>query len=79
MNIIPQEIPELEGKPVRVCVVCGEPKEKSKFFKEELNRIDGGDGISKDCRACRLKEAKINKDIHLREIGWKPPIKNTIK
>lgn len=71
----PQKI-EVDGKFVRICVVCKQPKDKSKFFKDEIGRFDGGDGISKDCRACRLKEARIKKDIWRIERGIKPTPKN---
>jgi hypothetical protein len=67
----PSEPESLEGRVVRVCSVCGEAKPKEKFFKDKVGEFDGGDGWSKDCRACRLKEAKIKHDIWKAERGIK--------
>lgn len=67
----------VSGKPVKECEVCHEAKDYGKFFKDASSgfRNYKGEpddtGVSAICRACKLKEARIEKDIHLREIGWK--------
>lgn len=63
MNQITQTSPiVVEGKKVKVCSVCGEAKEYSKFYKDRHSGfrnhqgIDDDTGRSDDCIACRLKQ-----------------------
>lgn len=66
----------IEGREVRVCKICGQAKPLKSFYKDSFALLDRGDhsGLSEDCRSCRIKERKVEKDVWLIEKGIKKSI-----